>query len=88
MIAEVEVARRPDVLALPKSAILKQGTDSFYLGIDGNKIVKRPIKTGIVAGTDVEILSGLSGDEQLIGGNVAAYKEGQTVEVIASRPGS
>ena len=84
--AEVEVARRADVLSLPKSAILKQGTESFCLSINSeNKIAKLPIKTGIVAGTDVEIVSGLTGDESLIGANLAAYKEGKSVEVIAAK---
>ncbi len=81
--AEVEVARRADALSLPKSAILKQGTDSFAIGVSPeNKIVRLPIKTGIVAGTDVEIVSGLTGDESLIGANLAAYKEGQAVEIV------
>ncbi|HLQ45266.1 MAG TPA: efflux RND transporter periplasmic adaptor subunit [Planctomycetaceae bacterium] len=84
--AEVEVARRAEALALPKSAILKQGTESFCLSITAeNKIAKLPIKTGIVAGTDVEIISGLSGDESLIGANLAAYKEGQAVEIVAPK---
>ncbi len=81
--AEIEVARRPDVLALPKAAILKSGTDSFVLSITAeNKIAKLPIQTGIIAGADVEIVSGLTGDEQLIGANLAAYKEGQAVEIV------
>jgi RND family efflux transporter MFP subunit len=80
--AEIEVARRTDALSLPKSAILKQGADSFALSISAeNKIVKLPLKTGIVAGTDVEIVSGLTGDESLIGANLAAYKEGQAIEI-------
>ena len=44
-----------------------------------------PIKTGIVAGTDVEIVSGLTGNESLIGANLAAYKDGQEVEVVAAK---
>lgn len=88
--AEIQVAHRPDTLSLPKSAILKQGTESFCLSISAeNKIEKLPIKTGIVAvtptGTDIEILSGLNGDESLIGANLAAYKEGQAVEVIVAK---
>ncbi len=88
--AEVEVARRVDALSLPKSAILKQGAESFCLGITAeNKIAKLPIKTGIVAvtptGTDIEIISGLTGDESLIGANLAAYKEGQVVEIVVPK---
>ena len=81
--AEIEVARRADVLSLPKAAILKQGAEAFCLTITAeNKIAKLPIKTGIAAGADVEIVSGLTGDESLIGANLAAYKEGQSVEIV------
>lgn len=83
--AEIEVARRTDALSLPKSAILALGADSVCLSISSeNKLVKLPIKTGIVAGPDVEIISGLTGDESIIGANLAAYKDkmGETVEVI------
>jgi len=81
--AEIEVGGRVDTLSLPKSAVLKQGAESFCLSIStDNKIAKLPIKTGIVAGTDVEIVSGLTGEESLIGANLAAYKEGQAVEVL------
>lgn len=84
--AEIEVARRADTLSLPKSAIFQQGAESFALGISSDhKIVKLPIKTGIVAGSDVEILSGLTGEESLIGANLAAYKEGQAVEIVAPK---
>lgn len=83
--AEIQVARRPDALSLPKSAIGKSEAGAFALGIVENKIVKLPIKTGIVAvtptGTDIEILSGLTGDESLIGTNLPAYQEGQAVEL-------
>ncbi len=84
--AEIEVARRADALSLPKSAIGKDAAGSFVMSISAeNKIAKLPIKTGIVAGTDVEIVSGLTGDESLIGANLAAYKEGQAVEVVAPK---
>ncbi len=90
--AEIEVDRRADVMSLPKSAILKDGDKSFVLGISAEKkIEKLQIKTGIVAvtptATDVEIVSGLTGDESLIGTNVAAYKDkvGQAVEIDAPK---
>ncbi len=84
--AEIEVARRLDALSLPKSAVFKKGPDSFCKSISSENTIKElPIKTGIVAGTDVEIVSGLTGEESLIGANLAAYKEGQAVEVIVAK---
>lgn len=88
--AEIEVARRADSLSLPKSAVFKKGADSFCKSISAdNKIKELPIKTGIVAvsptGTDIEVVSGLTGDEALIGANLAAYKEGQPVKIMTAK---
>ncbi|GDY08294.1 MAG: efflux RND transporter periplasmic adaptor subunit [Planctomycetota bacterium] len=86
--AEIEVARRIGKLSLPKSAILTEGAESFCLSISSkNTLEKLPIKTGIVAGPDVEIISGLTGDESVIGANLAAYnnKVGEAVEVITAK---
>ena len=44
-------------------------------------VVRTPIEIGIRAGDEIEIVSGLSGDEQIIGVNAAAFREGQTVQV-------
>ena len=40
---------------------------------------------GIEAGGEVEIVSGLEGDEQIIGVNAGAFREGQQVEVVESK---
>ncbi len=67
-IAEIDVARRAEVLALPKLAILEARAESSVLRISAeNKIVKLSIKTGIAAvtptGTDFEIIAGLTDGE-------------------------
>jgi RND family efflux transporter MFP subunit len=80
--AEIEVARRVDALALPKTALLAGDGQMYCLTIDSQgQIAKTPIVAGIRAGDDVEIVSGLSGDERVIGVNPAAFREGQRVEV-------
>jgi multidrug efflux pump subunit AcrA (membrane-fusion protein) len=45
------------------------------------EVVRTPIETGIRAGDEIEIVSGLKGDEQIIGVNAAAFREGQAVEI-------
>jgi len=84
MSAQVDmlIAQRTDVLALPKTAIGTAEGQTFVLrvGADG-KLIKQSVQTGLKAGADVEITEGLTGDEQLIGTNLASYREGQLVEV-------
>ena len=43
------------------------------------------MQTGLEAGGDVEILAGLTGDEDLIGVNAAAFREGQSVDKVAAK---
>lgn len=81
--ADLKVAERPDALSLPKTAIISGDGQTSCLTIDAAGMIKKtPIVTGIRAGDDVEIVSGLSGDEQVIGVNPAAFREGQQVEVV------
>lgn len=81
--ADLKVAEREDTLALPRTAILSGDGQAACLVIDAENVVKkRPITLGIRAGDEVEVTSGLEGDEQIIGVNPAAFREGQQVEVV------
>jgi len=84
VIADLKVAEREDTFALPRTAILTKDQQSFCLTVNADStIVRTPIVIGIRAGEEVEVVSGLTGEEQIIAGNVAAYREHQRVEVIA-----
>lgn len=84
--ARLKVAERSGALSLPKGAVLTADGKTFCYVIDAEgTVVKTPLETGIRAGDDVEIVSGLTGDEQIIGVNAAAFREGQRVEV--AKPG-
>ncbi len=82
--AKLKVAERKDALALPKSAVMTVDGRSicFTINKDG-QVVRTPLETGIRADDDVEIIGGLLGDEQVIGVNAAAFRDGQHVQVAA-----
>jgi len=86
--AKIKVAEREEVLSLPKSAVITTDGKSFCFTIDaGGQVIRTAIETGIVAGDDIEIIAGLSGEERVIGVNTAAFHEGQYVEVASpSKP--
>ena len=85
--ADLKAAVRENVLALPRAAVLTQDKVTFCHVIDTTgKVSRAPVQLGIQSGAEVEIRSGLSGDEQVIGANSAAFKEGQIVEVVAPTP--
>jgi HlyD family secretion protein len=79
---ELTVAELEGVLSLPRTAIFTQDkqTNCYTIGADG-KVVLTPITLGLQAGTEVEIRSGLTGDEQVVGANVSAFRPGLPVEV-------
>ena len=84
---KITVADLPEAISLPKTAIVTQDKQTFCYCIEADgKVSKRPIELGILAGTDYEIRSGLTGQEQVIGANVNAFREGQLVEVVPPKP--
>lgn len=79
---KVTVAERDGVMSLPKTAIFTQDKQTYcYAVAEGNRIVRLPLTLGIQAGTEFEIVAGLTGDERVIGVNPSAFREGQVVEI-------
>lgn len=63
------VVRSGTVVApmLPESAILSDNQGSYVYVIDkANKVVRRPVKTGLVSENGIAIVSGLSGSERVV----------------------
>jgi multidrug efflux pump subunit AcrA (membrane-fusion protein) len=85
MYAQVEltVAERSDVLSLPKSAIVTKDGQTWCVAVTAEGTIQRkPVQTGIRSATEVEILSGLEGTEDLLIANAAAFSDGQRVEKV------
>lgn len=77
---ELVVAQQEDALVLPKSAIHQTEGKSVCLTVTDEGLVEQKIvEVGIRTQTEVEIRSGLSGTEQVISANVAAFQAGQKV---------
>jgi macrolide-specific efflux system membrane fusion protein len=69
----IVLARRPDVLAVPRRAVRREGDRSFVLCSDAGRPVRRLVRTGARDETHVEIADGLrEGDEVLVGEPAAA----------------
>ena len=85
MYAQVEltVAERSDVLSVPKSAIVTKDGQTWCVAVTAEGTIQRkPVQTGIRSATEVEILSGLEGTEDLLIANAAAFSDGQRVERV------
>lgn len=89
MQVELTVAELENALVLPKTAIITQDkqTYCFTIGNDG-KVSRTAVNLGLVAGAEFEVRSGLTGDEDVIGVNAAAFRDGQVVEIAPASPKS
>jgi len=83
---ELTVAERADVLSVPRSAIVSKDGQSFSVTVTPNgTILRKRVQTGVRSETDVEILSGLDGSEEILIANAAAFSDGQNVEKSAPK---
>jgi RND family efflux transporter MFP subunit len=63
----ISTGQAKDVLAVPSSAVIIQGTRSYVLTLSsGKQLVDNTIKTGIVGGTYTQVLSGLKEGESIV----------------------
>ena len=81
----IMLEERQDQLVLPAACIRQSedGAASFVYVVDaGNKVHHAPVKTGKDDGQQIEIVSGLSGKEQVVTGMLGRLATNQTVKVI------
>ncbi|MBX3420593.1 MAG: efflux RND transporter periplasmic adaptor subunit [Pirellulaceae bacterium] len=83
--AKILLEERSDVLTLPISAIVKTATEAVCCVVVDGKIQHQPIKLGLRVGDDVQILSGLNGNEPVVLVRANSLRSGQAVEVIAEK---
>jgi len=80
---DVEVDRRRNVLRIPRGALLDEGGSTSVFVVHDGKAEQRPVRTGLSNGGLVEILDGLTGDEQIVVVGQTGLKSGSPVEVVS-----
>ncbi len=83
VLAAVTVEERPEVLTLPLTAIATDtaGESSCFV-VEDKKLSRKSIKVGLQAGLLIEIVSGLSSDEDVVKVQNAALADGQVAESV------
>ena len=88
MYCKVEIIMQEKLaLVVPAEAVrfnLTGDVSIVYVVKDDNSILLVPVKTGIDNGHNIEILSGLSGGEQVVTGMLGRLKDGQVVSVLSN----
>jgi RND family efflux transporter MFP subunit len=80
--AKVLLERRKDVWAIPTSAVVKKGEETFCCIVEQGKILHRRIELGLRVNDDIEVTSGLDGSETIVLTRAASLTAGQSVEVV------
>lgn len=91
--AQLTVARREDVLVVPRAALRADGSGqnaaqdaaSFVYAVENGTITRRDVKTGLAGvtadGPSVEIAEGLAAGMQVIRNNLGNFPAGATVRI-------
>ncbi|HEX6532665.1 MAG TPA: efflux RND transporter periplasmic adaptor subunit [Nitrospira sp.] len=80
--ASLHLQRHPNALAVPPAAIVpgKDGNEKAVFVVSNNTVKLTPVKTGIDDGLVVEVVEGLSGDEEIVVVGKSGLTDGQTVK--------
>lgn len=79
------VEKHDDVLGAPLNAISWEGAKRFVFKVDGDKLARTEVKTGIRNDVHVEILNGLSENDTIVVGNLLNLRDGEQVALKAKR---
>ncbi|HUY34752.1 MAG TPA: efflux RND transporter periplasmic adaptor subunit [Pirellulales bacterium] len=80
--ATIVLDQRDDALALPATAIRSREGKASCFRVEDGKLIETPLVVGLSDGTDIEIISGLSGDEEVVQKVTPALADGQPVESV------
>jgi RND family efflux transporter MFP subunit len=80
--ATITLAESPDALVIPASAVRTENGESFCFSVANGKLVQKTIALGLKSGKEVEIASGLTGDDLVVEKATPELKNGQAAEVI------
>jgi membrane fusion protein (multidrug efflux system) len=78
----IVVARRADVVVVPKEAIVEGGAPAVFVVKDG-KAFKRELKLGLVNDASAEVVDGLKAGDAVAVFGLYGLKDGSPVEVLA-----
>jgi len=85
---EIAYEKHTDVLVIPAEAVLEEDNASVVYIVDDGSAVRRPVEIGIEKDGDVEVISGLEGNEQIIVTGQNGLRDGSKVlaNIPSSRP--
>ncbi len=82
----IQLARHENTLAIPATAIVREGAATYGYVVKDGKIDRRAIPTGIRSGGDVEVMSGIDDNDLVVSQQATSFAVGQRVEIASHSP--
>src|SRR6185312_7783105 len=79
--ATVLLDQRENVLALPVTAIVRNGAQVYCWCVESGKLARHDIELGIRSGQEVEVRSGIDENNVIVSARVESLQQDQPVEV-------
>lgn len=79
---KLRLEEAPDALTVPNAAIVREGAAAFLCAVEDGVIRRKPVVLGLRVGDDVQIKSGVTGQDTIVLARAGGLKEGQAVEVL------
>jgi hypothetical protein len=84
MYAEMEMVQdRHSGLALPIAAVVDRGGQKFVFRVAADRASLVPVQTGAIRGDEIEIVSGLQGNETIVAAGADRLENGDRLNVQA-----
>ncbi|RYC69405.1 efflux RND transporter periplasmic adaptor subunit [Spirosoma sordidisoli] len=86
--AQVSRNKRPvtPVLTIPRTAIIQNGDSTAVYVLQGQRVLRRPIQTGDVVGTDLVVRRGLEAGERIVVSGATGLRNGLPVHSSTLQP--
>ena len=82
MTVEVTLAQREKALTIPEASLVPEGAEQYVYKIEDGRAVQTLIRIGVRKRGVVEVLDGLSADDQVVVGGVQKVRNGTRVRVV------
>jgi RND family efflux transporter MFP subunit len=63
---DIDAEEHTNVVIVPAAALVREGEETFMFVVMGDKAQRRPVKTGLTDGSDLELVSGVKAGEMVI----------------------
>jgi RND family efflux transporter MFP subunit len=87
--AKLTIAKKPDALTVPLSAVRNDAGNTYVYTIEGGKLAQKPVELGMRgeddAGSAVEIVKGLEAGSTIVKTNLGSLPIGSAVRILPTR---